>query len=65
MAAIFPAGCCAVSSTAIVIPADPSEPLRLEGNLGAMLEVAAGRHLSPVVSELSSDASQGGCGGGI
>lgn len=46
----------------IVIPAELSEPLRLEGNLGAMLEVAAGRPLPPIDV---NHASNVGCGGGI
>lgn len=46
--------------SAIVIPADVDEPLRLEGNLGAMLEVAAGRQLPPITV---NDVSLSGCGG--
>jgi hypothetical protein len=37
------------------------DELRLEGNLGAMLELAAGRPLPPLV--VNSDVSIGGCGG--
>ena len=45
----------------IVVPVDPNELYRLEGNLGAMLEVAAGRPLPPLGT--NSDVSQSGCGG--
>lgn len=45
----------------IVIPADVNEPLWLEGNLGAMLTVAAGQELPPIT--VNDDVSNDGCGG--